>query len=179
MSDSLRPYGLWPARFLCPWNSPGKNTGKWKESESEVAQLCVQLFLTPWIVAHQAPPSMRFSRQEYWSGLPCPSPGDLPNPGIKPRSLALQADTLPSEPPEKPKPMGCSKSNSKRRVYSNTILPQETRKSLGNLTLYLKQLEKEEEQKKISRRKEIIKIWPERNEKEMKETIVKINKIKS
>ena len=116
----------------------------------------VRLFAIPQTVVYQASLSMGFSRQEYWRGLPFPSPGDLPDPGIKPRSLALQADTLPSEPPEKPKPMGCSKSNSKRRVYSNTILPQETRKSLGNLTLYLKQLEKEEESPKISRRKEII-----------------------
>ena len=59
----------------------------------------VRLFVTPWTVAHLAPPSMGFSRQEYWSGLPFPSPGDLPNPGIKPRSPALQADTLTSEPP--------------------------------------------------------------------------------
>ena len=58
----------------------------------------VRLFATPWTVAYQAPPSMGFSRQEYWSGLPFPSPGDLPDPGIKPRSPALQADTLPSEP---------------------------------------------------------------------------------
>ena len=54
----------------------------------------VRLFETPWTVAHQAPPSMGFSRQEYWSGLPFPSPGDLTNPGIKPRSPALQADAL-------------------------------------------------------------------------------------
>ena len=59
----------------------------------------VQLFAAPWTVAYQAPPSMRFSRQEYWSGLPLPSPGDLPDPGIKPRSPALQADALRSEPP--------------------------------------------------------------------------------
>ena len=59
----------------------------------------VQLFATPWTVAHQAPPSMEFSRQEYWSGFPFPSPGDLPDPGIKPRSPALQADALPSETP--------------------------------------------------------------------------------
>jgi len=58
----------------------------------------VRLFSTPWTVAHQALPSMGFSRQEYWSGLPFPSPGDLPDPGIKPRSPALQADTLTSEP---------------------------------------------------------------------------------
>ena len=63
----------------------------------------VRLFATPWTVARQAPLSMGFSRQEYWSGLPFPSPGDLPNPGIKPGSPALQADTLSSEPPGKPK----------------------------------------------------------------------------
>ena len=62
----------------------------------------VQLFATPWTVAYQVPPSMGFSRQEYWSGLPFPFPGDLPDPGIKPRSPALQADALPSEPPGKP-----------------------------------------------------------------------------
>ena len=58
--------------------------------------------VTPWTVAHQAPPSVGFSRQEYLSGLPCPSPGDLPNPGIEPRSPAVQVDSLPSEPPAKP-----------------------------------------------------------------------------
>ena len=56
----------------------------------------------PWTVAYQAPPSMGFSRQECWSGLPFPSPGDIPDPGIEPRSPALWADTLPSEPPGKP-----------------------------------------------------------------------------
>ena len=61
-----------------------------------------RLFVTPWTVAHQAPLSMRFSRQEYWTGLPFPSPGDLPKPGIKPRSPASQADALTSEPPGKP-----------------------------------------------------------------------------
>ena len=61
----------------------------------------VQLFATPWTVPHQAPPSMGFSRQEYWSGLPFPSPGDLPNPGTEPGSPALQADILSSEPPKK------------------------------------------------------------------------------
>ena len=59
---------------------------------------CVRLFATPQTVACQASPSMGFSRQEYWSGLPFPFPGDLPNPEIKPRSPALQADSLPSEP---------------------------------------------------------------------------------
>jgi len=61
----------------------------------------VQLFATPWGVARQAPLSMGFSRQAYWSGLPCPPPGELPDPGIEPRSPALQADSLPSEPPGK------------------------------------------------------------------------------
>ena len=61
----------------------------------------VWLFGTPWTVAHQAPPYMGFSRQEYWSGLPFPSPGDLPDPGIEPRSPALEADALTSEPPVK------------------------------------------------------------------------------
>ena len=59
----------------------------------------VWLLSTPWIVAHQAPLSMGYSRQEYWSGLPFPSPGDLPYPGIKLGSPALQADSLLSEPP--------------------------------------------------------------------------------
>ena len=62
----------------------------------------VQFFATPWTVFYQALPSMGFSRQEYWSGLPFPSPGDLPNPGIEPGSPTLQADALPSEPPGKP-----------------------------------------------------------------------------
>ena len=61
----------------------------------------VQLFLPPWTVACQAPLPMGFSRQEYWSGLPFPSPGDLPNPGIKPGSPELQSGSLPSEPPAK------------------------------------------------------------------------------
>ena len=59
----------------------------------------VQLFAAPWTLAYQAPLSIEFSRQEHWSGLPFPSPGDLPNPGIEPGSPTLRADTLPSEPP--------------------------------------------------------------------------------
>ena len=66
-----------------------------------VAKSCPTL-ATPWTVARQAPLSMGFSRQEYWSGLPFPSPGDLPDPGIEPRSPALQADSLPAEPAGKP-----------------------------------------------------------------------------
>ena len=58
--------------------------------------------MTPWTVAYQAPQSMEFSRQKYWSGLPFPSPEDLPNPGIETGSLVLQADALPAELPGKP-----------------------------------------------------------------------------
>ena len=74
----------------------GKRLGKLVNSVSRV-----RLFATPWPIAHQAPPSMGFSRQECWSGVPFLSPGDLSNPGIKPWHPALQADTLPSEPPGK------------------------------------------------------------------------------
>ena len=62
----------------------------------------VPLFATAWAVARQAPLSMGFLRQEYWSGLPFPPPEDLPDPGIKPRSPALQVDSLPAEPQGKP-----------------------------------------------------------------------------
>ena len=65
-----------------------------------VAQLCATLW-APWTVAHQAPLYMEFSRQEYWNGLPFPSPGDLPDPEIKPGSPELQVDYLPSELPRK------------------------------------------------------------------------------
>ena len=66
---------------------------------------CVRFFVTPWMVAHQAPLSMEFSRQEYWSGLPFPPPEDLPNPGIEPVPLmspSLQAGSLPLVPPRNP-----------------------------------------------------------------------------
>ena len=63
----------------------------------------IQLSATPWTVAHtKLLCPCGFSSQGYWSGLPCPPPGDLPNPGIEPRSPALQADSLPTEPPGKP-----------------------------------------------------------------------------
>ena len=68
-----------------------------KESKSEVAQSCLTL-CDLMDCTCQAPPSMGFSRQDYWSGLPFSSPGDIPNPGIEPGSPALQANTLPSEP---------------------------------------------------------------------------------
>ena len=68
------------------------------KSERKVAQSCPTL-ATPWTVAYQAPQSTEFSRQEHWSGLSFPSPGDLPNPGIEPSSPSFQADALTSEPP--------------------------------------------------------------------------------
>ena len=69
---------------------------------SSVSCSVVSNSVTPWTIAHQIPLSMGFSRQEYWSGLPCPSPGDLPDPGTEPGSSILQADSLLSEPPGKP-----------------------------------------------------------------------------
>ena len=93
-------------RSLAGRGAPGRRE-KWP---STICELCihiqyvivlvtqsVQPFATPWTVAHHAPLCLGSSRREYWSGLPFPSPGDLPNPGIKPRSPALQADSLPSE----------------------------------------------------------------------------------
>ena len=94
--------GIFPAQqsdpHLLPWQVDSLQSShqvKWNEVKSLSH---VRLFVTPWIVAHQAPPSMEFSRQEYWSGLPFPSPGDLPDPGVEPGSSALQADALPFEP---------------------------------------------------------------------------------
>ena len=81
MSNSVRPHRRQPTRLPRPWDSPGKNTGvgchfllqcMQVKSESEVAQSC-RLLATPWTAAYQAPPSMGFSRQEYWSGVPLPS----------------------------------------------------------------------------------------------------------
>ena len=80
-----------------------ESSGRCPFREVKVKSLSrVRLFATPWTVAYQASPSMGFSRQECWSGLPFPSPGDLLDPGIEPGSPALQADALPSEPPGKP-----------------------------------------------------------------------------
>ena len=149
MSDSVWPYGPQPARSLCPWDSPGENTGvghhtllqgifpTWglnlqlfcllhrqtffffffffitstiweaqvhpKLQSTKWSHSVVSDSVIPWTVAHQAPPPMEFSRQEYWSVLSLPSPGDLPNPGIEHRSSALRVEALPSEPPGKQK----------------------------------------------------------------------------
>ena len=85
------------------WPQRRQNGGEVDETKEVKSLSRVQLFATPWTVAHQAPPSMEFSRQEYWSGLPFPSPGDLPHPGIEPGSPALWADALLSEPPGNPR----------------------------------------------------------------------------
>ena len=79
----------------------------------------VQLCVIPWTVAYQALLSIEFSKQEQWSGLPFPHPEDLPDPGIEPRSPALQADALPSEPPGKPvkKSGNCSVTSDSLRPY--------------------------------------------------------------
>ena len=90
-------YGSHLPRGRKVWSAPSSSPSTlW----SEVKSLShVRLFVTLWTVAYQAPPSMGFSMWEYWSGLPFPSPGDLPHPEIEPRSPAFQADALTSEPP--------------------------------------------------------------------------------
>ena len=80
----------------------------------------------PWTAGPQAPLSMRFSRQEHWSGSPCPPPGDLPNPEIKPRSPALQADSLPAEPAGKPMSSGVGSLSLLQEIF----LTQESNQSL-------------------------------------------------
>ena len=90
---------------------------------SEVKSLSrVQLFATPWSVAHQPPPSMEFSRQEYWSGLPFPFPRDLPNLGIEPGSPTLWADAFPSEPPGNPSVMKRSEPPGNPSVMKRTSI---------------------------------------------------------
>ena len=80
MSDSMQPHRVQPTRLLCPWDFPGKNTGGGCHfllqcMKVKVKSLsCVRPSAAPWSAAHQAPPSMGFSRQEYWSGVPLPSP---------------------------------------------------------------------------------------------------------
>ena len=73
-----------------------------EKSESVSCSVVSNLFVTPWIIARQAPLSMEISRQEYWSGLPFPHPGDLPEPGIEPTSPALAGGFFTTEPPVKP-----------------------------------------------------------------------------
>ena len=97
----LLAFHLFYTAFLFPIRGKG-GRGKRLYGRSCVCVLShVWLYVTPCIVAHQVPLSMEFSRQEYWSGLSFPSPRDLLDPGIEPRSPTLQADSLPSEPPGK------------------------------------------------------------------------------
>ena len=83
MSDSVRPHRRQPTRLCRPWDSPGKNTGVGCHFLLQCMKVnvkslsCVRLFATPWTAAHQAPPPMGFSRQEYWSGVPLPSPSPV------------------------------------------------------------------------------------------------------
>ena len=89
-----------PSPGYLPRRLKSENLGLGPGLKVEVKSLShVRLFAIPWTVAYQAPQSVEFSRQGYWSELPFPSPEDLPNPGIEPGSPALQADALPSEPP--------------------------------------------------------------------------------
>ena len=130
VSNSLRPYGLSPFRLLCPWDSPGNNTrvgclsfsqrisptsikpispalagGFFSTKPPHCAAVLSCSEVSDSLQPHGLqldPLSVGFSRQEYWSWLSCLPPADHPNPGIKPRSPVLQADSLPSEPPRKP-----------------------------------------------------------------------------
>ena len=104
LSPSPPAVNLSQHQGLIQWVSSSHLVAKVLSHSCEQVKLLshVQLFVTPWTIAHQAPPSMEFSKQEYWSGLAFPPPGDLPNPGIKPGSPALRADALISELPGNP-----------------------------------------------------------------------------
>ena len=103
-SDTNCKPKLLPVLWLTSCKSEVLTISPTQDAKVKVKSLSrIRLFATPWTVAYQASLSMGFSRQEYWSGLPFPSPGDLPNPGIEPGSPALEADALTSEPPGKPR----------------------------------------------------------------------------
>ena len=117
------------------WKRGGLN---WLQCSCVCVLSCVWLFVTSWTVAHQAPLSMGFLRQEPWSGLPFPPPRNLSNPGMEPRSPALKADSLLSEPPGKPTFMGYLP------LYANHFMRPENReesdlspKNYGNLNQML------------------------------------------
>ena len=97
-----------------------------------IAQSRLTLY-DPWTIAHQAPLSMGFSRQEYWTVLPVPSPGDLLGPGIEPRSSTLQADSLTSESPGKPNIKGTKPYNHLEQS-SDTSVMTGSKFSFANLT---------------------------------------------
>ena len=88
----------------------------------------VRLFATPWAIAHQAPQSMGFSRHEYWSGLPFPSPGYLPDPGIESGSPTLQADAFLSELPGKQSPDGLQQISLKKNKQGSLKCAESTDK---------------------------------------------------
>ena len=117
VSDSLGPNGLYPTRLLCAWNSPGTNTGVGCHSllhEGRRESLShVRFFVTLWTIQ-----SMEVSRPEYSSWWPFSSPGNLPDPGIKPRSPACQADSLPAEPPGKPKHTGVGSLSLLQQIFA-------------------------------------------------------------
>ena len=94
----------------------------------------------PWTVAHRAPLSVGLSRQEYWRGLPCPPPGDLPNPGIEPGSSTLQVDSLPAELQGKPKNTGVGSLSLLQWIF----LTQQSNQDLLHCRLILYQLSYEE-----------------------------------
>ena len=106
-AQSNSPYGPTLTPIHNYWKTHSFNyMDLWRQSDAservKVKFLShIRLFATPWTVACQFPLPMEFSRQEYWSGFPIPSPGDLPNPGVESKSPTLQADSLPSEPPGK------------------------------------------------------------------------------
>ena len=100
----------------------GRKKGREKGRKEGKSLSHVRLFAILWTVAHQAPPHMGFSRQEFWSGLLFPSPGDLPNPGVKPGSPALQADALPSQPPGKPPSSICVQKCFLSILYMSQVL---------------------------------------------------------
>ena len=95
----------------------------WNANTRDIGMVCLWLFVTLWTITHQSPLSMGLSKQEYWSGFPFPSPGDLPDPGIKPGSPALQAYSLLCKPPQKP-PKTYSVQFS-RSVVSDSLRPHE------------------------------------------------------
>ena len=98
------------------WRAVVHGVAKWKKVK--------WLFVTPWTVGHQGPPSMGFSRQEYWSRVPCPPAGDLPHPGIKPRPPILQVHSLPAEPQGKPKNTGVASLCLLQKIFPTQELNQ-------------------------------------------------------
>ena len=136
--------------FQYSWLINSMDRGAWWATVQWTVKLLsrVRLFEIPWTVAYQAPPSMELSRQKYWSGLPFPSSGDLPDLGIEPRSPALQADALPSEPPGK-SPKSWDVANKLNDGSKNQILKYEKEEPKNPMKAELCKI-KAEEHGKIS-----------------------------